>query len=113
MTDFKFAKECSKRGIEFDGCKEYFRESIYCDSITKNKIKTEIDTIEKIYILHDYPCSVYVNIGKEIKTDSLYPNPSEEELSKRLPNVIEYMGGKFKKIAYINKVDYQMFDYKK
>ena len=49
MTDFKFAKECSEKGIEFKGCNKFIREKL-------------ID----------------------------YPNPSEEELSNRLPNVIYY-----------------------
>ena len=66
MTDFKFAKECSEKGKEFDNTYFFYDE--------KKDIWT---SAEKAYIQEE---------DKRI----FYPNPSEEDLSKRLPNVIYY-----------------------
>ena len=69
MTDFKFAKECSEKGIEFDYCKDYYFG-------LKGSSKFKPISWEKKMQL-SFPGS-YI----------FYPNPSEEELSKRLPSTI-------------------------
>ena len=58
MTDFKFAKECSEKKIKFFGCDSYFTKT--------GKIINERQGYGAVS----------------------YPNPSEEELSKRLPSTI-------------------------
>ena len=69
MTDFKFAKECSEKGIEFKGCKEF---------------KVELCLTKEIRDVNCFWIEAYEN--KE--NINVYPNPLEEELSKRLPSTI-------------------------
>ena len=70
MKDFKFAKECSEKGIEFKGCKEF---------------KVELCLTKEIRDVNCFWIEAYEN--KE--NINVYPNPSEEDLSKRLPKVIK------------------------
>ena len=82
MTDFKFAKECSEKGIEFKGCKFYL--------VKLGRYDNSEDFYWSPCILlgdyfYEFPIFRRVDPNEIIQ---YYKNPSEEELSKRLPNCL-------------------------
>ena len=90
MTEFKFAKECSEKGIEFKGCKEF---------------KVELCLTKEIRDVNCFWIEAYEN--KE--NINVYPNPSEEELSKRLPDFIEEDNELYIKNIYYSVSDKEYF----
>jgi len=95
MTDFKFAKECSEKGIEFSDTDWYFRK--YNDNI---RLIPNCKYLEEANSTH-------------FMKAEYYPNPSEEELSKRLPNVIEKLNERINKKEFIEvmKWDFVIEEY--
>ena len=100
MTDFKFAKECSEKGIEFNGCQIYvYKITPLFGGKSFKKIMT-LDEAER-------------QCHRSFEVKELYSSPSEEELSKRLPNVIEKLNERINKKEFIEvmKWDFVIEEY--